>query len=93
MSVTVENYRFFRHAAQDVVTRLRNLAFMANKKPRMRKDPLQFVLVDLLTSKNIPANSTLFEINQTALLADCSTAIHPNALNLFPFYEAYLVRS
>ena len=81
MPVPVEDYRFLRHASEDVIARLRHLAFMTDEQPGARENALELVLVDLLAGENIPADHALIEIDQPALVADRPCAAHRLRLN------------
>src|SRR5438045_1887146 len=64
-AVAAQNDRFLAHARDDEIAGVRNLAFMANEEPGVREDPLQFLLVDRLVDKDLAADLTGLQIDQT----------------------------
>jgi len=55
--------RVFPHRGAEEVTRLGDLAFMAQKQPAAGEDPLQLLLVDLRLDEDTPADKAVLGIH------------------------------
>src|SRR5687768_5228337 len=54
----------FTHVRGEEVTRVRNLAFVAEKQPDAREDPLQLRLVDVRINEDAATDEAVVGINQ-----------------------------
>jgi len=73
-AVAAQDHRFLAHARDGEIAGPRDLAFMADKEPGARKDPLQFLLVDCLVDEDLAADLPGVEVNQAraVTVAVCS---------------------
>src|SRR5579871_3079623 len=58
-----DDHRLFAHSPEDIIARIRNLAFVAHKEPGAREDLLELLLVDLRIEEYLPANEAVLLIN------------------------------
>ena len=64
-AVAAQDYRLLAHPRDEVVARVRDLAFMPDKQPRPCEEPLQLLPVNLLVDKDLAADLPGGHVYQT----------------------------
>ena len=64
--VAGENDRFLAHLGDEEISRILDLALVADIKPGARENPLLFFLVDVLVHENFAADFALVHVDKVA---------------------------
>src|SRR5437660_9425633 len=64
LAIAAEDNRFFSHARNKEIARIRNLAFMPDEEPCACEEIFQFLSVNLVINKKFPADITALSVDQ-----------------------------
>src|SRR5262249_5394223 len=67
-AVAHHQHRVFAHIRREEIARLRDLALVAQKKPAARKNPVQFLFVNLPFDENAATDQTAIGIDETGYI-------------------------